>query len=146
MLPAGRPRRRFRPVFVMAFSLRSRRLHRVALWLVALFALFSLAGFFLAPVILKQQLVKHASAALHRPVTVAEVRVNPWTCSVTIRGLVVAAHDGAEFAGWDELFVDFAPLASVTHRTWRFDQVRLVHPRARLYRDAFDRLPGLLGG
>ena len=111
------------------------RRRRLLLWLAAAFAVFSLAGFFLVPVILKQQLVKRASAALHRPVAVGVVRVNPWAFSVTIRGLAVAAHDGAEFAGWDELYVNFAPAASLFRHTWCFDEIHLLHPRGRLYRD-----------
>ncbi len=113
-----------------------RRRRRLLLWLAGLFAGFSLAGFFLAPVVLKQQLIKHGSAALHRPVTIQEVRLNPWTLSCTIRGLVVTAHDSADFAGWDELFVDFAPVASLARFTWSFDTIRFVHPRGRIYREA----------
>lgn len=120
----------------MAASLHSPRLRRLALWLGGIFVAFSLLGFFLAPVILRQQLVKQGSAALHRPVTVDQVRVNPWTCSVTIRGLAVAARDGAEFAGWDELHVNFSPLSSLAHLAWSFDEISLVHPRARLSREA----------
>ena len=86
-----------------------RRHRKLLIWLTGLFALFSLTGFLLAPVVLKQQLTTRGSAALKRTVTVGQVRVNPWTCSVTIRSLAIAAHDGAEFAGWDELYVDFSP-------------------------------------
>ncbi|MBK8477345.1 MAG: DUF748 domain-containing protein [Opitutaceae bacterium] len=118
---------------LISHTLRRRRL---LLWLAGLFAIFSLAGFLLAPVLLKKQLIKHGSAALHRPVSIEEVRLNPWTLSLTVRGLVITAHDGAEFAGWDELFVDFAPVASLARLTWTFDQVRLVHPRGRVYREA----------
>jgi len=113
-----------------------RRHRKLLLWLTGLFALFSLAGFLLAPVVLKQQLTTRGSAALRRTVTVGQVRVNPWTCSVTIRSLAIAAHDGAEFAGWDELYVDFSPWASLFRRTWTFGEIRFVRPRARLHREA----------
>ena len=113
-----------------------RRRRRLLLWLAGLFAAYALAGFFLAPVVVRQQAVRHASAALRRPVTIEQVRINPLTCSLTVRGLAVAAHDGAEFAGWDELHVDFSPLASLGRLAWSFEEIHLVHPRARLYRDA----------
>ena len=113
-----------------------RRRRRPLLWLVGAFTAYSLAGFLLAPVILKHQLVKHGSAALKRPVAIEQVRVNPWTLSVTIRGLNVAAHDGAEFAGWEEFHANFAPLTSLFRLTWSLDEIRLVHPRARIYREA----------
>ena len=113
-----------------------RRRRRLLLWLAGLFAAYTLAGFFLAPIVVRQQAVKHAAAALRRPVTIDQVRINPLTCSLTVRGLAVAAHDGAEFAGWDELHVDFSPLASLGRLAWSFEEIHLVHPRARLYRDA----------
>ncbi len=115
---------------------RLRQRRRPLLWAVGLFATYSLAGFFVAPVVVKQQLVKQGTAALRRPVAVTQVRVNPWTFSVTIRGLAVTAHDGAEFAGWDELYVNFAPSTSLVRLAWSFDEIALTRPRARLYREA----------
>ncbi len=118
-----------------SFASRLRRRRRPLLWLAGLFTAYSLAGFFVAPLIVKQQLVKQGTAALRRPVAVAQVRVNPWTFSATIRGLTVAAHDGAEFAGWDELHLNFAPATSLFRLAWSFDEIALTHPRARLYRE-----------
>ncbi len=108
-----------------------RRRRRLVPGLLGFFAIYSLAGFFLAPVIVKQQLVKHASAALHRPVTVEQVRVNPWALALTIRGLAVAGHDGTELAGWDEFHANFQA-SSLFRRTWFFDTIRLARPHGRL--------------
>lgn len=84
-----------------------RRYRRLLLWIAGLFVAYILAGFLLAPVIVKQQLVKHASAALHRNVAIGQVRVNPLALSLTIRGLSVTDRDGTELAGWDEFYANF---------------------------------------
>jgi len=113
-----------------------RRLRRKILWLVGIFAAYTLAGFLAAPPILRQQLVKQGTSLLKRPVAVGQVRLNPLAFSVTVRDLRVAGHDGNEFAGWDELYVNFSPLSSLAHVTWTFDEIKLVHPRFRLHREA----------
>ena len=104
---------------------------RLLIWLASLAAAFSLIGFLIAPIIVRQQLIKRASVALKRPVTVETVRINPWALSLTIRGLSVADHDGTELAGWDEFYVNFQ-LSSLFRGTWYFDEIRFTHPRGRL--------------
>ena len=117
-----------------------RRPLRLLLVLAGLCALYSLLGFVVAPAMLRRPLAERAAAALHRPVAVRQVRLNPWTFSVVIRGLAVAAPDGGEFAGWDELHVRFLPLASLLDRSWTLAEIRLVRPHGRLERDAAGRL------
>ena len=68
-----------------AASTRPRR--RARRWLVAAaVALFAYAafGFLLAPRILRNLLQEKGTAALHRQVTVADVKVNPFTLAVTV--------------------------------------------------------------
>lgn len=114
-----------------ALSAQLRRRRRPLLWLAGLFAAYLLAGFLLAPVILKSQLVKRASAALGRPVAIRQVRVNPLAFSVTIRDLSITDRDGAELVGWDEFYANFQ-VSSLFRWTWYFDTVRFTHPRGRL--------------
>ncbi len=88
---------------------------RRSLWIaVTAFAVFTIGGFFVAPPIIKAQLEKRASAALGRTVTVKQVRVNPYTVAVTLEGLDVRTKDGSgSFLGWDRLYVNLDPLASL---------------------------------
>jgi hypothetical protein len=77
-------------------------------------ALFTLGGFFVAPPIIKSQLERRASAALGRTVTVRHVRFNPYTVALTLEGLDVRLKDGSgSFLGWDRLYVNVDPLASL---------------------------------
>lgn len=113
---------------------RSRRL-RIAAVVGGLFALYTAFGFLAAPPILRRVLVKQASAALHRDVAVAKVRVNPLALSVAVDGLAVAHHDGAPFVAWESLYVRLAP--------WRLfagdvgiAEIRLVRPTVHVGLDA----------
>jgi hypothetical protein len=44
-------------------------------------------------------MLKRLPALLHRPVAVAQVKVNPYALSLTLRGLAVNETNGAPFAG-----------------------------------------------
>lgn len=88
-----------------ALVLRRRRLLLV---LAALVLLYTVFGFLILPWILRRQLEKRLTAALHRETTIARVRSNPYALSVTIDGLVVKAPDGGQFVSWDRLYVNLA--------------------------------------
>jgi uncharacterized protein involved in outer membrane biogenesis len=98
----------------------------------ALFAVYTVFGFLVAPPIVRAQLEKRASAVLSRPVTVEKVRINPLAFSVSVDGLRVAARDGGDLASWTSACVNFDPLASLFRGEWRFAEVRLVEPRQRV--------------
>jgi len=99
--------------------------------------LYTIAGFFIAPMIVKSQLERRATAALGRTVTVGQVRVNPYAMSVTFENLDVRLKDGAgSFLGWRRLHVNADPLASL-FGTWTLRDVELdgFHATAILRQD-----------
>ena len=99
--------------------------------------LFTVGGFFVAPSMIKTQLEKRAGAALGRTVTVGQVRVNPYTGSVTLEHLDVRLKDGSgSFLGWDRLYVNLDPLASILG-TWTVGEIELdgFHFTAQLQSD-----------
>jgi hypothetical protein len=104
-----------------------------------LLALYALFGFLVAPGLLRQALEKDGSAFLRRRVSVAEVKVNPFTLTVDVNGLVVADQDASRLAAWEKLHVRLAP--------WRLLQgyagvaeVRLTRPFFRAALDDGGRL------
>lgn len=100
-------------------------------------ALFTVGGFFVAPSIIKTQLEKRAGEALGRTVTVGQVRVNPYTVSVTLEQLDVRLKDGTgSFLGWDRLYVNLDPLASILG-AWTVGEIELegFHVTAQLKPD-----------
>ena len=99
-------------------------------WLLRLslaFVAYSLIGFFLLPPIIKWQMVKRLPAITKRQAAVQQVKVNPWTLSLTVRGLALTEPDGRPFASWDELYVDFQA-SSLFRWAWTFKEIRLVKP------------------
>ncbi len=114
-------------------------------WLIAFaatFLLYLLAGFFIAPPLVRGQLERRGSEALKREVTVERVRMNPLTWSITIDGLRVAdpAGETGVLASWRRLYLDLDPLGSLFRRQWHVGELRLVEPAAHLRIDADGRL------
>lgn len=91
------------------------------------FAAYSLIGFFLLPPIIKWQMTKRLPAITKRQASVQQVKVNPWTLSLTVRGLALTEPDGRAFASWDELYVNFQA-SSLFRWAWAFKEIRLVKP------------------
>lgn len=97
-------------------------------WLIAAvvaFVLFSVAGFFIAPPIVKAQLLKRASKLLDRTVTLGKVRVNPYTQSVTVEDFDIKERgSNASFVGWKRLYVNLDVLSSLTG-SWVLSEIEL---------------------
>ncbi len=114
---------------------RSRLLKKAALWVVGLFVLFSLIGFFVVPPIAKSILLKQVSAALHRDVSVKAIRVNPYTLSVAIQGFTVKERAGAgTFLSFDDLYVN-AEIMSLFRRALVVRELKISKPYVRLVRN-----------
>jgi hypothetical protein len=106
-----------------------RRLLIIAAGLVAVYAI---AGFLVAPPLLRGRIEREASARLGREVHLARLRINPFALSITLDGLLINDPDGTPLLRWDRLYVDFAPLRSLWRRAWCFGQIHLVGAAGRL--------------
>jgi uncharacterized protein involved in outer membrane biogenesis len=114
------------------FVLRHRT--RILIGLGVFLALFALIGFFVVPPILKSVLATQLTAALHREVTIAEVRVNPFALSATLRGLAVKEPKGPEvFASFEELYLNLEA-SSLFRWAAVVKEVRLTKPFVRVVR------------
>ncbi len=108
-------------------------------WVAAAIALVAVLGFLVLPPIVRSVIEKQATKALHRKTTVREVRINPFTLSVSLRGLAVADRDtGRSFLSFEELVVD-AQLASAWHRGPVLREITLRSPRLAVIRKADGR-------
>lgn len=92
----------------------TRSVRRGGLIALTLIALFTIAGFFILPPIVKTQLEKRLSAELGRRVTVGRIRLNPYALSVTVENFAIQERDGkALFLGWRRLYVNADALSSL---------------------------------
>ncbi len=93
--------------------------------------IYTLAGFFLLPAIIKSQMLKHLPGLTKRQAAVEQVKLNPYTLSLTIRGLSLKEADGTPFASWREFYVNFQ-LSSLFRRAWVFKEIRLQQPLGQI--------------
>ncbi len=110
------------------------RLKKILIGLIIFFAAFTLIGFFGLPPILKSILIKQLSQNLHREVTINQIKVNPYTLSITARGLLVKDRNSSEtFVSCDEIFFNFQVL-SAFKRALIFREVTLKQPFIKITR------------
>jgi len=114
----------------------SRRQLKLGKWLVGLFLFYTIVGFLILPPIVRSVAVKQLTKQFNREVTIQKVKLNPYTLSVTIRGLLIKDHDGQPFISWDELYVNFQ-ISSLLGHTWNFNEISTTKPyiRAQMNKD-----------
>ena len=96
---------------------------------------FSITGFLVLPPVLKSFLTKDLSEHLHREVTIRQIKTNPFTMSVTVRGLNVKERNRAEtFFSFDELYVNLQS-SSLWKRALVVRELRLVGPYLNVRRN-----------
>jgi len=111
-----------------SLSPRSRKL---VLWGSGVLLFYTIAGFFIAPPIVRSVAAKQISKQLNRDVTIARVKLNPFAMSATIQGFLIQDKDGKPFVSWDEVYANFQFWSLLT-KTHVFKEIRTTHPYARI--------------
>ena len=120
-------------------ALKSPRTRRIGLRLIIAFVLIGVLGFLVLPPVVKHVLLGQMSEALHRPVAIKRISINPYALSAVIEGLEIKEREGSEtFVGFDTLYVN---LQSSSLFRWGpvVNEIRLVNPRFRVVRLAENR-------
>ncbi|MBI3131616.1 MAG: DUF748 domain-containing protein [Acidobacteria bacterium] len=116
----------------MAFQDSLRSLLRRFRWplriLGGLYALYALFGFLILPGILQRRLVAGTSAALHREVRIAKVKVNPLALSLTLEGLEIRTRKGGPWVSCARIYAN-AELWPLLARTAKVKDLELDRPR-----------------
>ncbi len=107
---------------------------KILIWFASAALAYTLTGFLVLPAIIKSQMVKRLPLLTHRQAAVREVKLNPYTFALTVGGLSLLESNGAVFAGFDQLHVQFQALASLSARAWVFKDVTVTHPVAQITR------------
>ena len=98
----------------MNWRISRSRLKIIGIGLIVFFAIFTLFGFFGLPPILKSILTQKLSETLHREVSIEQIKVNPYTLSLTVRGFLLKERGGSEkFASFDELYINLQSLSAL---------------------------------
>ena len=111
-----------------------KRIKRYLLAVAVFFAAFTLIGFFILPPILKAVPTSKLSEALHREVTINQIRVNPYALSLTVRGFQVKERGTpGTFVSLEEMYVNLQVL-SVFKRALILREVLLKQPYVNVVR------------
>ena len=113
---------------------RHPRTRKIAIWLVAIFA-FVVVVVLVAPPLLKNKIAAELSTKLHRPISIEQIRVNPFTMSLTVRGFLMKERQGAATALSFEEFYANLELRSLFRWAPVLKQIRLVKPYVNLVRN-----------
>ena len=103
-----------------------RRSRKWGLWLgvlAALYATYLVAGFYLAPGLIKSQATQWVRTNLNKDLTVGEVRFNPFTLGLDVNDIAIPGANGPMVA-LGHLRVGFS-LLSLFQEAYRFTELRL---------------------
>jgi len=92
-----------------------------------LLLLYTLAGFFLVPHIIKAHVLPAVSDQLHRPVTAQEIEFNPFVLSLKMTEFEIQEQDATPIIGFQEFFINFQT-SSLFHGAYVFDEIRFAVP------------------
>ena len=103
-----------------------RTFKKILVSLVVFLVLFGVAGFFIAPAILKPLIIEKISAALHRKTSIDKININPFAPSVTIKGFSLEdPGKKSPFVAFDELYVNADAASSIFRRALILKRISL---------------------
>ena len=105
---------------------------------------YTLAGFFLAPYLVRHYVPKIVQEQLKKQAVIGEVRFNPYVFTFEVNDFRMDEPDGQPIVGFKRFFVDFE-LKSLFKWAWTFRQVSLEGPQvnAVIAKDGALNLAGL---
>jgi hypothetical protein len=92
-----------------------------------LVALYALAGFWLAPKLVRNAIMKDIPATLGVQPAVGEIRINPFLLHVELKDFSLTDKSGEKLLGFQRFFVDFE-LSSIWHRAYTFGSIEIAKP------------------
>jgi len=98
---------------------------RQLIWVVSLFLLYSLIGFFLFPWLAERQLVNTMQQRLGVNASVEQIHFNPYTFEATVDNLQLTTEQNEPLAAWDKLYLNLQPLQLV-RLTLRIEEISLA--------------------
>lgn len=97
----------------------------------AVLAAYTLAGFWLVPLVIKNQIPKLGQTELARQANVGEIHFNPYTLRLEAQDLRLAEADGKPLIEIGKLAVEMQ-WKSLVRRAWSFAEIRITAPHVHL--------------
>jgi len=116
-------------------KLFSRKIPRIILWsLASLFALYTVIGFFILPMIIKSEAVDYIKAEYKRDTEIESVSFNPFTFSLSVEGFKMYEKEkNGIFISFKEFYINFS-LLPVINKELDFEEIRLTEPDGNIVR------------
>jgi Domain of Unknown Function (DUF748) len=92
-----------------------------------LVGLYALAGFLLAPKLLRNALLQDIPKSIAVKPAVGEIKINPFLLQLEIRDLSLSDPGGEKLVGFGRFFIDFE-LSSIWHRAYSFVNIDIDAP------------------
>jgi uncharacterized protein involved in outer membrane biogenesis/flagellar motor protein MotB len=97
--------------------------------IIILAAIIGIAGFLILPYIIKPVVTEKISKALHRETSIDQIKINPYSLSVTIKGFKLAdPGQDKPFVAFDELYINAGGVVSIFRRSLILEEIRLSKP------------------
>ncbi len=115
---------------------RHPRTRKIAIWCAGIFVALGVLLGLAAPPLLRGKVASELSKTLHRPVTIEQIKINPYTMTVTVRGFLMKEKQGdAAALSFDELFVNL-DIRSLFRLAPVIQELRLTKPYVNVVRQA----------
>ena len=96
-----------------------------------LLAAYTVAGFWLVPLVIKNQVPKFGQTELARQAAIGEVSFNPYSLRLELHNLRLVEADGAPLFAIGKLALELQ-WKSLVRRAWSFAEIRITAPNANL--------------
>lgn len=114
---------------------RHPRTRKIVVWMVSIIAGFGILLGLIAPPLLRGKLATELTKKLHRDVTIAQLKINPYAMTMTLRGFVMKEPQSQRTAvSFDELFVNL-DIRSLFRFAPVVEELRLATPYVNLVRN-----------
>jgi hypothetical protein len=103
------------------------RLFRIAAALLLLIAVYALAGFWLAPKLLRNALLEEIPKTVGLKPVIGAIRINPFLLQLEVKNFSLSDPGGEQLLGFERFFVEFE-LSSIWHRAYTFGNIDIASP------------------
>jgi hypothetical protein len=103
------------------------RLFRIAAAAVLLVGLYALAGFWLAPKLVRNALLEEIPKTVALKPEIGGIRINPFLLQLEIKNFSLSDPAGDKLMGFERFFVEFE-LSSIWHRAYTFGNIDIASP------------------
>ncbi|MEA3150052.1 MAG: hypothetical protein QOD56_991, partial [Gammaproteobacteria bacterium] len=101
---------------------------RIAAAVVVFIGLYAIAGFIVAPKLVRSAVLEDIPKSIGATPKVGEIRVNPFLFQMTVDDFSLAGVGGEKLLGFQRLFIDFQ-LSSIWHRAYTFVNIDITAPQ-----------------